>query len=141
MPGDPVLLDTWALMALINRDDQWHRRAVDVSGELNAQGRLLVITEWILTEFLGGAARPPLRQLAEQALQQFRVSSRVEIVPASHEDWERGFEFYAARADKSWSLVDCLSILLCYQRGITEVFTGDHHFEQAGLRILLRGSA
>jgi len=31
-----------------------------------------------------------------------------------------------------------MSILIAREMGITEIFTADHHFEQAGLRILLK---
>jgi uncharacterized protein len=140
MPANVVFVDTWGLLALINRDDQWHRQAVDLSREFHAQMRPLLTTEWVLAEFLGGAARPALRPLAIQGVHQLRSSPRVEIVPVSSNDWDEGFQLYQARPDKAWSLVDCISILLCQRRGIIEVFTRDHHFEQAGLQILLGGS-
>lgn len=35
-------------------------------------------------------------------------------------------------ADKEWGLVDCTSIVLAKEMGIHEIFTTDHHFEQAG---------
>jgi predicted nucleic acid-binding protein len=137
VPADPVFLDTWALVALVNRDDAWHQQAVDLSQQLSAQERPLITTDWVLTEFLGSCARPPLRQLAIESVEKFQTSARVEIIPASRADWQTGFQLYQSRPDKSWSLVDCISILTCQRRGITEVFTGDHHFEQAGLRKLL----
>jgi predicted nucleic acid-binding protein len=137
MPRDPVLIDTWALLALIDRADQWHQQAVEMSRQLSGAKRSLVITEWILTEFLGAAARPPLRALAQQSVDQFRAASRVSIVEATHGDWSHGFALYQARPDKTWSLVDCISIYLGERLGIAEIFTGDHHFEQAGLTILL----
>src|SRR5262245_16198498 len=87
---------------------------------------------------LGARCGTSLRQHATQSVQKLRRSSLVEIVPATRQAWERAFAFYQARPDKSWSLVDCISILLCQDRRIQEVLTGDHHFEQAGLRILLR---
>lgn len=136
MSADIVLIDTWALLALINRDDQWHEPALELSRELHARSRPLLTTEWILAEFLGGASRPPLRPLAIQGVQQLRTSPRVEVVPASSNDWEEGFQLYQARQDKSWSLIDCISILLCQRRGVLDIFTGDRHFEQAGLRVL-----
>jgi hypothetical protein len=96
----------------------------------------LIVTDWILTEFLGGAASPLLRQSAVNSIRQFQTSSRVEIIAANRAGWQRGFELYESRPDKGWSLVDCISILVCADRGIGEVFSGDHHFEQAGLRLL-----
>jgi predicted nucleic acid-binding protein len=41
------------------------------------------------------------------------------------------------RQDKDWSLVDCASFIIMQRRGITETLTTDHHFEQAGFRLLL----
>lgn len=52
--------------------------------------------------------------------------------------WRRGLGLYAARPDKAWSLTDCISFVVMTDRGLTEALTGDHHFEQAGFRALLR---
>lgn len=35
-------------------------------------------------------------------------------------------------ADKDWSLVDAASFVVMRHMGITEAFTTDHHFAQAG---------
>jgi hypothetical protein len=140
MAIQPVFLDTLAILALIDKKDRWHGAAAVVSSELEAQKRPLVVTEWVLTEFLNATAKAPYRQLAVKAIHYFRTFPRAEIVAASHDDWLLGFALYESRMDKEWSLVDCLSIHICQQRGIEEVFTADHHFEQAGLRILLTRS-
>ena len=48
-----------------------------------------------------------------------------------------GLAFYASRADKAYSLVDCISMLAMRQMGLTEVLTNDHHFTQEGFTILI----
>lgn len=136
MPADAIFVDTWALLALINRDDARHAEAVALSRQFASEQRAILTTEWVLTEFLSGAARPPLRALAVESVHRGWRSTRYEVIPLNREDWQRGFEFYESHADKSWSLVDCLSILVCRARNITDVFTGDHHFEQAGLNAI-----
>lgn len=141
MPANVVFVDTWAWLALINRDDAWHSQAIELSRQLHADSRPLVTTEWVLTEFLGAAARAPLREPAVQTVQRVRVTSRPRVIPAAHENWLRGFELFQARPDKAWSLVDCLSFQVCEELFITEVFTKDHHFVQAGFRILLSADA
>jgi predicted nucleic acid-binding protein len=45
--------------------------------------------------------------------------------------------YYAARPDKSWSGVDCMSMLVMEERGIADVVTHDHDFEQARFKLLL----
>jgi predicted nucleic acid-binding protein len=50
---------------------------------------------------------------------------------------ERAIDRYCHYTDKSWGLVDCASFLVMQDRGITEAFTSDQHFEQAGFKPLL----
>jgi len=50
---------------------------------------------------------------------------------------EAGLELYARRFDKHWSLTDCISFVVMKQKGITNALTHDHHFKQAGFRVLL----
>ncbi len=138
MAEGPVFVDTAALIALVNRDDALHGRAVRVQSELAGRATPYVTSDWVLSEFLGGAARRPLREAAIRAVERLRQSRRTTIVPATRVDWDRAFELFTSRADKDWSLVDCTSMLLCQDQAIRRVFTHDHHFSQAGFEVLLR---
>jgi predicted nucleic acid-binding protein len=51
---------------------------------------------------------------------------------------ERGFEFYAMRFNKVWSITDCISFVVMTERGLTEAPIGDNRFEQLGFRASLR---
>jgi predicted nucleic acid-binding protein len=66
------------------------------------------------------------------------MAKDVEIVPATMEWFERGMELYEGRPDKEWSLTDCISFAVMTERGVSDALTNDHHFEQAGFRILLK---
>jgi len=50
---------------------------------------------------------------------------------------ERGWQLYAERPDKDWSLADGISFVVMRDEGIAEALTADHHFAQAGFTILL----
>ena len=50
----------------------------------------------------------------------------------------KGLDFYASRADKAYSLVDCISMDTMRQMGLAEVLTNDHHFTQEGFTILIK---
>src|SRR5205823_3587018 len=122
----PVFVDAWALTALTNRSDSWHLMALRWSDVLEREHRALVTTDWVLGEFLGNLAKPPFRKLAVYRVLRLQQSSYVQIVAATRREWEEGFFLYRSRPDKAWSLVDCISILVCQRFKITEVFTGDH---------------
>jgi predicted nucleic acid-binding protein len=138
MSRAPVFLDTAALLALANKRDALHRQAKTARTRLAREGRSILTTQWVLTEFLNALQRPPARTLAIQMVEQLHQSKRVQIIPSSAEDWREGYALYQNRPDKAWSLVDCISIHLCQHHSIREVFTSDHNFLQAGYLILLK---
>ena len=127
--------DSFYFLALLNPADAAHAVAARVAKELR---RPLVTTAWVLTEVADAMAAPPNRPLFLKLIAGLRALPSVEIVPASSELFDRGIELYARRPDKSWSLTDCLSFVVMTERGLTDALTGDHHFEQAGFRALLR---
>ena len=61
----------------------------------------------------------------------------VTIIPASHDLFREGLFLYSRRRDKDWPLTDCISFVVMEDEEIHDALTGDHHFEQAGFRILL----
>jgi uncharacterized protein len=137
MSNVPVFLDAAALLALANKRDALHRQAKTERNRLAREGKPILTTEWVLTEFLNAMQRPPARTLASQMTEQLRQSKRVQIIEASTADWHAGYTLYQSRPDKAWSLVDCISTHLCQQQSIREVFTADRNFLQAGYLILL----
>ena len=53
--------------------------------------------------------------------------------------WLAALELYTRRSDKDWGLIDCGSFVVMGEKGITQAFTNDRHFEQAGFTNLLPG--
>lgn len=52
--------------------------------------------------------------------------------------YQAGFDLFAARPDKAWSLTDCISFGVMRERGLSDALTADHHFEQAGFRAVFK---
>ena len=69
---------------------------------------------------------------------QLLIDSTVTIIPASQELFDAGIELYSGRPDKSWPLTDCISFVVMKSYGLTDALTGDHHFEQAGFKALMK---
>jgi hypothetical protein len=61
----------------------------------------------------------------------------VTLVPATPDLFERGRDLFAARPDKAWSLTDCTSFTVMADLAIKDALTTDHHFAQAGFRVLI----
>jgi uncharacterized protein len=57
------------------------------------------------------------------------------VVP---ERFSAASSFFRRYKDKEWSFTDCVSFVLMRELKVTEAFTTDHHFRQAGFTPLLR---
>ena len=129
-------LDTWFLIAEFNRFDSHHVRARRLRASL---GKALLVThDGVLTEFLTFFAEMGRanRTRAAQVVRRLALESRMAVVPADRSLFIDALNLYEARPDKEYSLVDCMSMTLMKQRGITHVLTNDHHFAQEGFVVL-----
>jgi uncharacterized protein len=127
--------DAFYFLALLNPGDAAHSAALRLARE----GRgTIVTTAWVLTEVADAMAAPANRPLVLRLIEGFRTLKTVEVVPSEPALFDRGLDLYSRRLDKAWSLTDCISFVVMTERGLTEALTGDHHFEQAGFRALLR---
>jgi hypothetical protein len=130
-----VFADTSFYVALLNRRDVAHRRAVDLS----QQHRGVVVTsEFVLLEVANWFALSSRRSAFGSLISKLEGRRDVIIVGASHSLFERGVQLYLGRTDKDWSLTDCISMLILEDHRLKRVFTSDHHFEQAGFEVLLK---
>ena len=126
--------DTFYYLALLNPKDQAHGEAMAIGAGL-AGG--LVTTRAVLTEVGDALARPADRPKFLALLAALEASPEVTIVPVDDDLFRRAVELYGARADKGWSLTDCLSFVVMRDLEVLDALTADRHFSQAGFRPLL----
>jgi predicted nucleic acid-binding protein len=128
-------VDTWYLIALADHHDSHHRQAARLNAAMS--GALFVTHEAVLTEFLtyfadgGRGSRSQAVLLVRQILRRtdYRVERASDLFAAA-------LDLYSSRLDKAYSLVDCMSMSLMRERGITHVLTNDHHFRQEGFTVV-----
>jgi len=130
-----IFADTFYFLALVSRDDATHSRAVALSRRLTGR---IVTTAWILTEVGDAMSAPRQRQVFRVLVDSLLTDARVTIVPPTKQIFDQGIDLYDSRPDKEWSLTDCISFVVMQQLQLSEALTGDHHFEQAGFRALLK---
>lgn len=134
----PVFVDTSALIAMGNKRDQFHRQAIELRNQFIKSKRVHITTSAVLME-LGNAFSPvPLRSTAIRLIETIKISRFWQVVPISSDLFDRGFAKFKQMADKEWSLIDCISLIIAEEFRITEIFTNDHHFEQTGFKILMK---
>lgn len=82
---------------------------------------------------------PGSRARAAELIDRLRESAVVDIVATSGALLDAALDLYRQRLDKRYSLADCLGMVICRERRITEVLTTDGDFEAEGFTILLKG--
>jgi predicted nucleic acid-binding protein len=130
-----VFADTFYFLALLNKNDADHEKAVRWSKSYRGQ---VLTTEWVLTELADGLATSRGRIAFSKTREKMLAEPAYQIKPLDMELYQQGIDMYAARVDKQWSLTDCISFIVMQREGLTEATTGDHHFEQAGFVALLK---
>jgi uncharacterized protein len=133
-----VFADTSYWLALLSTRDALHHKAVVMARQLSAVQ--LVTSEMIFVELLNSisSGNPRERQAVVNAVQGFRRSATVFVVPQTPSQFVIAFDRYKQSADKNWSLTDCSSFQIMESEGIKAALTHDHHFVQAGFDALLR---
>lgn len=129
-----VFADTFYFLALLNERDEHHAQAVEAARDLRFR---LVTTHWVLVELADALSSPAVRPRMEIFIRGLLTNPAVEVVADPLVWFESGMTLFGRRADKAWSLTDCISFTVMEARGIRESLTGDHHFTQAGFTALM----
>jgi predicted nucleic acid-binding protein len=134
-----VFVDTLYLTARAYPRDPWHAAALQAAQALGSNVRVCTTTS-VLTEFLASVADkgPFYRKRSVAMAKGYLTLPEVRIIHPSMDLFERGMELYEARSDKSYSLVDYISMVVMEEEGIRKVLSNDHHFEQEGFVCLIQ---
>jgi predicted nucleic acid-binding protein len=133
---DYVFLDTAALVALINKKDQYHVQAVNkLEAHLKWSGQLLT-TPHIFAETVTRILRRVSHEKAVKAGNLIRNESAIEIITPDKQALDLAWEIFVKYDDQNFSFVDCISFAVMRQMKITRAFTFDNHFTTMGFQII-----
>ena len=107
---------------------------IDPHGEIETITNFLENSEAKLA-FIGSEFKETFKQILEKLGRHIPavVWEREENASLDAAVTSNGFHSF-----KEWSLTDCISFVVMSREGVAEALTGDHHFEQAGFRTLLK---
>jgi predicted nucleic acid-binding protein len=137
MPRRSVLVDTSFVLAMDNKGDPHHGRAVDLARQLKGELAELVVPWGVLLELGDGYARVGRRARGVQIIEVILTRAEYRVVPLDQELVDAALGLYVDRPDKDWGLTDCVSFEVMRREGIAEALTADAHFRQAGFVALL----
>ncbi len=128
--------DTCHWIALLFPKDQWHPIAMKLA-RMHEYDQI-VTTDGVIDEILNYASirGSLMRQKALLMCTQMLREPHIQVVSYTPELRQLGITLYSKRPDKGYSLTDCISMTVMHQMNITEILTGDHHFQQEGFTIL-----
>ncbi len=131
-----VFADTAYWIALLNPRDPSHTRATDAERAHTAYQ--IITSDMILVELLNAFSKPQyMRHAVLRVLFAIKQDARVLVEPQSRELFNAAVRLYQDRPDKEWGLTDCASMVIMKNMDIEDVLTTDHHFQQAGFRIVM----
>ena len=125
-----IFIDTSALLAVLDADDDHHKKAKNMWVKLISEEETIICTNYVLVETFALAQNrlgiEAVRTLQEDVLPMITVEW---VDEAAH---RAGVTGVLTAMRKKLSLVDCISFDTMRKFGIKKVFAYDPHFKEQG---------
>jgi len=132
-----IYIDTGALIALSDRNDKNHERAVLYFRTAVKRRVLFVLGKHVVIEYIDGVAKRINKIKAIQELDSIIGSKLLLIEWEIKEDWVQAIEYFKRYKDQKIDLTDCLSFSIMERMGIDTAFTFDSDFQTHGFKVML----
>ena len=130
-----VFVDTSAWLALNDKSDQYHHKALSKSSEIKEQKIGLVTSEYIFDESIILIRYRISHQAAVDFGDSLLASCIIEIIDITDADRWRAWTLFKRYGDKELSFTDCTSFALMERMKLKKAFTFDEHFKKVGFNI------
>ena len=132
-----IFVDTWAWVALALKRDQHHRRVKGQHKVFQRARRLYVTTDFVLSELIAHLYTTLTADQARAFINNLLASAdrgTYRLIHVSPQQFRRAWQLRQQYHDKpDISFVDFTSIVVMQDLGLTDIFTGDAHFQQVNL--------
>ena len=133
-----IFIDTSGFYSLLVKKDDRHELAKNVLREAADVRRRFVTTDYVIDET---ATLLKARRFGYLLVQFFEIILTTKACRIEWTDRERVFttqKFFLKHQDHDWSFTDCLSFCVMNELKLSEAFTKDIHFRDAGYNVLLQ---
>ncbi len=131
-----IYVDTSAWYAAEVEDDTHHGEARQFLGRL-ASGKhgVSVTTDYVLDETLTLLRSRRSLDDATRFVDKVRKSRSVKVFWIDEQLFEKALGVFRSSGDRKWSFTDCTSFALMKELSLSDAFSFDEHFEEAGLKV------
>jgi uncharacterized protein len=133
-----LFVDTSGLYALADLHDPLRSRAQRSVTARVSSGCRLVITDYVLDETCTLAKARAGSYAAFRLLELVEASAGFRFEWIGPDRFEAARTFFRKHADHDYSFTDCTSFVVMQELRLGDALTSDHHFTEAGFRVLLR---
>ena len=127
-----IFVDTSAFLALENRRDIYHSKAINFKDSCFKAGQTLITSDYVLDESYTIIRLRAGHEVAVQFGETLRKSQFIRIEYVTPETIEEAWRLFKAFADHDFSFTDCTSFALMERLHINNAFTFDAHFREYG---------
>lgn len=131
-----IFIDTSALIALMNKKDQFHARAIDILALITKGNNDLIISSHVFAETVTRIARKVSAKQAILAGNIIRNNDRIKIIIPQENLIDDAWRIFQKYQDQTFSFVDCISFALMKELRLTKAFAFDKHFKIIGFETL-----
>ena len=133
-----VFVDAHGWVALKHKGDHFFAEAHKLNRTLLQERTKSITTNFVLDEAYTVLRARAGHHVAVELGEEIRVSQVTSVLHISLELEAQAWEMFKKYNSKQhWSFTDCTSFVVMKHLRITEAFTNDHHFQQAGFIKLL----
>ena len=100
-----------------------------------------ITTDYVLDESVTLFKARGCARLVPVLFESIDASRAIRVEWTSPDRFMESRDFYLRHSDKAWSFTDCVSFVIMQAHELRDALTADTHFEQAGFRALLKGTA
>jgi predicted nucleic acid-binding protein len=130
-----LFVDTGAWLALNDKNDQYHTKAIDKSSKIKMQKIELLTSEYVIDESITIIRFKISHETACLFGESLFASSIVKIIGITEEDRSKAWEMFKKYKDKEFSFTDCTSFVLMKKLNLKKAFAFDNHFKQVGFDV------
>jgi len=132
---EKLFIDTGAWIALNNKKDKHHKKAVEANRDFLDNGYFYVTSDYVMDETYTLLRIDVGHKRAVEfgrEIKDLKEKAKIDIFHINHVVLDKAWQTFEKYTDKDFSFTDCTSFIVMELLKIKQAFSFDRHFNQYG---------